>query len=58
MESRISSLIGAAEGGDTSAADALFSALYSELHRLAKRELAREGFPATIGPTTLLTKRT
>ena len=54
MESRISSLIGAAEGGDTSAADALFSALYSELHRLAKRELAREGFPATIGPTTLL----
>jgi len=44
----------AAERGDTSASDALFSALYSELHRLAKRELARQGLPTTLGATTLL----
>jgi RNA polymerase sigma factor (TIGR02999 family) len=46
--------MGAAERGDTSAADALFSALYSELHRLAKRELARQGAPLSLGATTLL----
>ena len=44
----------AAERGDSSVADALFSALYSELHRLAKRELARRGFPISLGATTLL----
>lgn len=49
-----SSLMKAAERGDDSAADALFSALYSELHRLAKRELARQGYPLTLGATTLL----
>src|SRR6476660_2578543 len=32
----------------------LFSALYSELHRLAKRELARRGSPASLSVTTLL----
>jgi RNA polymerase sigma factor (TIGR02999 family) len=49
----ISSLIVSAEGGDRSAADALFSALYSELHGLAKSQLAR-GPGATLGTTTLL----
>lgn len=44
----------AAERGDVSAADALFSALYSELHRLAKRELARQGFPMSLGATSLI----
>jgi len=44
----------ATERGDTSAADALFSALYSELHRLARRELNRHGFPITLSATTLL----
>jgi RNA polymerase sigma factor (TIGR02999 family) len=44
----------AAERGDGSAADALFSALYSELRRLAKRELARQGVPMTLGATTLV----
>jgi RNA polymerase sigma factor (TIGR02999 family) len=44
----------AAERGDSSAADALFSALYSELRRLAKRELARQGVPMTLGATTLV----
>jgi RNA polymerase sigma factor (TIGR02999 family) len=54
MESTITSLIGAAERGDGSAAETLFSALYDELHRLAKRELARHAGPMSLGPTTLL----
>ena len=54
MGSAISSLIVAAEQGDRPAAEALFSALYSELHRLAKRELARQGLPASLSATTLL----
>ena len=35
MEPDISSLIGAIERGDRAAVDALYGALYSELHRLA-----------------------
>lgn len=54
MEPAISALIASAEGGDRSAAGALFAALYSELHRLAKRQLARSGAGVTIGATTLL----
>ena len=54
MEPTISSLMGAAERGDGVAADALFSALYAELHRLAKRELARHGTPPSLSATTLL----
>ena len=54
MESTISSLIDAVESGDSAAADTLFSTLYSELHRLAKRELARRGSPASLSVTTLL----
>jgi RNA polymerase sigma factor (TIGR02999 family) len=38
------------------AADALFGALYSELRRLAKRELARHGAPISLGATSLLHK--
>jgi RNA polymerase sigma factor (TIGR02999 family) len=53
MES-ISSLIGRAESGDPSAAGELFDALYSELHRLARRELGRAGANAGLGTTTLL----
>jgi RNA polymerase sigma factor (TIGR02999 family) len=47
-------LIEAAERGDRSAADALFDALYSELHRLAKRQLARQGAHVSLSATTLL----
>jgi len=37
------------------AADGLFGVLYSELHRMARRELNRNaGFPAALGATTLL----
>jgi RNA polymerase sigma factor (TIGR02999 family) len=32
----------------------LFVALYADLHRLARRELARRGFGVTLGATTLL----
>jgi len=52
--SAISSLIIAAEGGDRPAAESLFAALYSELHRLAKRELARHGLQVSVSATTLL----
>jgi len=54
MESSISALITSIEGGDRAAADALFATLYSELHRLAKGQLARSGGNLTLGTTTLL----
>ena len=50
-DSTIASL---ADAGDRSAADALFAALYLELHRLARRELARQGVPLGLSATTLL----
>ena len=53
MAPTIGSLIASAERGDASAADALFTALYSELHRLAGRELAGRS-NLTLGTTTLL----
>jgi RNA polymerase sigma factor (TIGR02999 family) len=49
----IASLIASAESGDPSAADALFTALYSELHRLASRQLGGRS-NLTLGTTTLL----
>lgn len=55
MESRtLTSLFESAERGDAAASEALFAALYTELHRVARRELAsRAGF-VTLGATTLL----
>jgi RNA polymerase sigma factor (TIGR02999 family) len=50
----IATLIAAAERGDPSAAEALFTTLYSELHRIAQRELARNGWGGTLGATSLL----
>jgi len=50
----IPSLIASAERGDPSATEALFAALYSELHRVAKRELARHGWEVSLGATSLL----
>jgi len=50
----IQDLIEAAERGDGDSAKALFTTLYSELHRLARRELARQYGPTTLGATTLL----
>ena len=54
MESALSSLVAAAERGDDSDPDALFAALYAELHRLARRELARHAPGVGLGATTLL----
>jgi RNA polymerase sigma factor (TIGR02999 family) len=54
VSSAISSLIVAAERGDIPAGEALFAALYAELHRLAKCQLARHGSEVSISATTLL----
>ncbi len=54
MGTTISSLIASAEKGDGSAANLLFAALYEELHRLARSELARCGSGVTLGATTVL----
>jgi RNA polymerase sigma factor (TIGR02999 family) len=54
VDHTISSLIVSAEGGDPSAADTLFAALYAELHRMAERQLSRNARDLTLGTTTLL----
>ena len=51
---RITTLLAAAERGDRAAADAVFAALYDELHRMARRELARRGVGVTLSATALL----
>jgi RNA polymerase sigma factor (TIGR02999 family) len=43
-----------AEAGDAAAKDALFAALYDQLHRLAQVHLHRSGGSLTLGATTLL----
>lgn len=55
-EPTLLALMEAAERGNRPAADALFSALYSELRRLARYELARHGAPMSVSATTLLHK--
>jgi len=50
----ITVLLASAERGDRAAADAVFAALYEDLHRMAKRELARRGGGVTLSATTLL----
>ncbi len=54
VPANLTSLMHRAEYGDGEAAETLFAALYSELHRLSRRELARHGGFVTIGATTLL----
>ena len=54
MESSIASLIAVAETGDRTAADALFTTLYAELHRMARGQLAKNAGELTLGTTTLL----
>ena len=53
MTSSLSSLFEAAERGDQKISDELFGALYKELHRLARCQLAHQ-VPMSIGATTLL----
>jgi RNA polymerase sigma factor (TIGR02999 family) len=52
MDTTLHALITSADGGDRAAADALFTALYNELHRLARREIVKH--EAGLGVTTLL----
>ncbi len=52
--SSLVALMEAAERGNKSAVDALFTALYRELRRIAKNELARHGAPVSLSATTLL----
>ena len=54
MERTIGDLIAATDSGDPAAAEALFAALYRELHQLARRELAKENGQLSLGATTLL----
>ncbi|HEX8814582.1 MAG TPA: ECF-type sigma factor [Terriglobales bacterium] len=51
--STISALISLAEQGDEASAARLFTLLYTELHRLAKRQLARQG-DISLSATTLI----
>ena len=54
MDRSIAELIASSDGGDPAAAEALFAALYRELHQLARRQLARDGGQLSLGATTLL----
>jgi RNA polymerase sigma factor (TIGR02999 family) len=54
VTSALSTLMEAADHGDQAAADTLFATLYADLHRMARRELARRGAGVTLGATTLL----
>lgn len=54
MERTLSWLIAAADSGDRASAEELFETLYSELHRLAQRQIAGKGGGLTLGTTTLL----
>ncbi len=54
MSADLTTLLASAELGDRAAADALFTALYEELHRMARRELSKRGSGMTLGATTLL----
>ena len=54
MEAKLSALIESAGRGEPAAADALFGALYEELHRLADRQLARFGPGGALATTSLL----
>jgi RNA polymerase sigma factor (TIGR02999 family) len=51
--SNISTLIDLAEQGDEASAGKLFTLLYRELHRLARRQLARQG-DVSLSATTLI----
>lgn len=54
LGARVAQAIRAADGGDSNAAEQLFAALYTELHRMAKHQLHRNAFGSTLGATTLL----
>jgi RNA polymerase sigma factor (TIGR02999 family) len=53
-DASIGELIRTAQNGDRQAANALFAALYDELHGIAERQLRRGAPGITLGTTTLL----
>ena len=54
MEAAFDALMTPAVQDDRAAADTLFDSLYSELHRMARRELRKQGPLQGLGVTTLL----
>lgn len=50
----LSTLVVQADAGDARARDLLFATLYDELHRLAQREVRRQGAVSPLSATTLL----
>ncbi len=50
----LAQLFASVDRGDPEAGSALFAGLYTELHRLAQRELARQGWGVSLGATSLL----
>jgi RNA polymerase sigma factor (TIGR02999 family) len=54
VDTTLSALIASADRGDRTAAEALFAVLYTELHQMARRELARAGDQGRLSATTLL----
>lgn len=52
--SSLAALVAEADAGEPAAKDALFAALYAELHRLAESHVYRAGGNITLGATTLL----
>jgi RNA polymerase sigma factor (TIGR02999 family) len=54
VESSIVSIADAVGQGEKASAESLFGILYAELHRLARRELARRGGYVSVSPTTLI----
>ncbi len=54
MEANLAELFTSTENGGPAATEALFTALYAELHRLAGRQLARNAPGATLGATSVL----
>jgi RNA polymerase sigma factor (TIGR02999 family) len=53
-DDQFAALVTRAEAGDAGARNALFAALYNELHRLAQIHLHKSGREITLGATTLL----
>jgi len=54
MDAEIEALFAQANTGDPKARERLFQVFYTELHRLARKELARQGSSQPLGVTTLL----
>lgn len=50
----LAALFDSAADGPPATASALFAALYDELHRIAERELRRQGWGVSLGATSLL----